>query len=85
MDKLLKTHSFCFNENDNGGESFYITTKMYDNGDGPIEGVYWIQDFTLMSYGNCATINFSGKVTPAKLRKLADELELAEREVRNAT
>jgi hypothetical protein len=78
-DKLLKKHSFCLNPRDNGGESLMLVTKMYSNGDPG--GVYWHQELTLQSYCNSATFNLYGiSLNPEMLRKLADELELANKD-----
>jgi len=76
-DKLVKEHSFCFNEDDNGGESLTLNTKMYENDDGEI---YYNQELSLQSYGNSASLNLYGvTLEPDLLRKLADELEAAEK------
>lgn len=73
MEKLLKTHSFCFNPGENGGEGLYLTTKFYDNGDGEI---FYNQELTLQSYYNSASINLDGSpLTSDFLRKLANELD----------
>lgn len=84
MDKL-EVHHFVFNPSDNGGEQLILTTEWHANGD-PItetEGVLATQQLTLHSYGNSATFNLVGALlTPAKLRKLASELEQMEKQVR---
>lgn len=75
-DKLLKRHVFCFNDEDNGGESLILTTEMYANGDP--DGVYYNQELTLQSYGNSASFNlYSAMFNPENLRRLADELRQA--------
>ncbi len=77
MDKKLLTHTFCFNEQDNGGESLIIKTDYYDNGD-DINNIYTTQTLTLQSYFNSASFELCGiKLTPELLRKLANELEIA--------
>jgi hypothetical protein len=80
-DKLLHRHVFCFNEEDNGGESLTLKTEFYDNGDaaaGLPAGIYTNQELSLMSYGNSASFNLSGAAfTPELLRQLANELESA--------
>ena len=83
-DPLVKRHTFCFNDDDNGGESLILCTEMYANGD--LDGIYYNQNLTLQSYGNSATFNLIGaSFTPGLLRKLADELEAAEREAKQKT
>ena len=74
-DKLLKTHVFCFNPQDNGGEGLTLVTKYFDNGDG---GIYTNQELCLQSYCNQASISLCGAaLTPDLLRKLANELDEA--------
>ncbi|MEK6881111.1 MAG: hypothetical protein AABY22_15940 [Nanoarchaeota archaeon] len=78
-DKLLSTHSFLFNKNDNGGESVRLVTKFIGNGDKIThnEGIFTNQEFSLQSYGNSASINLFGvSLTPESLRDLANELEI---------
>lgn len=76
-EKHLGRHVFCFNEEDNGGESCLLITDFWDNGDGVISGMFTIQEFELNSYCNSAKICLQGvQITPEKLRKLADELDL---------
>jgi len=83
-DKLLKRHVFCFNEHDNGGESLLLTTEMFANGDP--DGVYINQELSLQSYCNSASFHLSGAtITPALLRKLANELETVENEAKVMT
>lgn len=73
-DKLLKRHVFCFNPNDNGGESLLLTTEFFWNGDEQ-DGIYTNQELILQSYLNSASITlFGAAFTPENLRKLADEL-----------
>ena len=78
INKVLKTHTFCFNPNDNGGESLFLTTKFISNGDKITnkDGVYVNQELTLQSYCNSSSINLSGTtLTSENLRKLANQLE----------
>jgi hypothetical protein len=71
--------AFCFNNEDNGGESLILTTEMFSNGDP--EGIYYNQELSLQSYCNSASFNLVGAVLTAKtLRMLADQLENAEKE-----
>lgn len=75
-DEIVGYHSFCFNPNDNGGEGLTLTTTFIDNGD---PAIYTNQELTLHSYFNSATISLTGSpITPDNLRRLADELELAQ-------
>lgn len=78
-DELLKTHTFCFNDYTNSGESLILTTKMYLEGN----EVVWHQFLTLNSYSNSASFNlYDGPLTSKSLRKLADELESLENEIK---
>lgn len=73
-DKVLAKNVFCFNPNDNGGESLTLTTEFISNGD-PNE-FYTTQELTLQSYGNSSSFRLWGAVLgPDNLRKLANELE----------
>jgi hypothetical protein len=77
MDELLKTFVFIFNIKANGCEQFLLTTKFYNHNN----SVDFDQEFSLQSAGNSAHICLSAcKITPNLLRKLADELEIAEKE-----
>jgi hypothetical protein len=80
-DSVVKKHVFNFSPKENGGESLILSTNLIANGD---PGVFFYnQEFILYSYCNCASINlYSISITPDKLRKLADELELAEKEAK---
>ena len=80
MNSLLDRHVFVFNPSNNGGESLCLTTEFYSNGDPGEAGIYTNQEFTLSSYFNSASFNFLGQMTPENLRRLADELELAQEE-----
>lgn len=82
-DKLLKTCCTAVDEDNIGGESLLLTTKIFSNGD-PIKikngkivsGIYLNQELTLQSYSNSASFNLVGTVfTPSILRRMADELE----------
>lgn len=72
-------HSFVFNPHDNGGEQLRLNTQIVYNGDEITEDkfpCYFNQTLNLMSYGNSVSLNLlSTGLTPACLRKLADELE----------
>lgn len=86
MKKKLATHVFDLTPSQNSGEGLTLTTKIYDNGDaaaGLPGGIYMNQELTLNSYCNSATFNLVGaQLTPALLRKLADELAQAHVEAR---
>lgn len=74
-DKLIGRHCFVFNNNDNGGESLSLETKVYSNGDPG--GFYLNQTLNLQSYSNSASFNLFGAViTPSALRQLANQLEM---------
>lgn len=82
-DKLLKSHSFTFNPNDNGGEALTLTTKFYDNGGGE---VYVNQELSLMSYCNSASFNLCGtQITSGSLRELANQLDKVEATLREVS
>lgn len=76
-DDELDQHRFSFNPKDNGGERLSLITKFYWNGDLPDKDCWYTnQELRLKSYCNSASFNLSGvQITPAVLRKLADELE----------
>lgn len=77
------THTFCFNPQDNGGESLILKTTFEPNGD-PGE-FYAVQELMLHSYCNYATFTLTGiGFTPENLRKLADELEQFEKDVKGS-
>lgn len=80
-DKVLMRKCFVFNEKDNGGESFSLTTTYIDNGDEvtkECDGIYINQELSLESYSNSATFNLCGAfLTPENLRELANELDKA--------
>lgn len=70
--KEIARHTFAFNDKNNGGEQFIITTKVYDNDD----SIYTNQELTLYSYENSASFNLSGaQITPQLLRELANQLD----------
>lgn len=85
-DKILKRHSFCFNNDDNGGESVTLTTTYVANGD-PIthdDGIYVNQELELQSYSNSVSLNLTNFMfSPEKLRQLANELESARNSIKN--
>lgn len=85
-DKVLKEHSFCFNNQDNGGESLTLTTTYVANGD-PIsenDGLYVNQELTLQSYCNSVSLNLTNYMfTPERLRQLANQLESARNSIKN--
>jgi hypothetical protein len=69
-DKLLATHVFSFNEEDNGGEQLILTTKFYDNGDDKKQNIYLNQQLTLQSHCNAASFELIGTIlTPALLQR----------------
>lgn len=79
-DPKVGTHSFNFSPQESGGESLYLETKYYWNGDNEKDhqhnGIYLNQELTLCSYGNSATFNLCGiNLDSNMLRKLADELD----------
>lgn len=79
-DTLLHVHRFVFNPQDNGGEQLSLSTKMFSNGDDESPNVYWNQSIELQSYSNSLSVDLhSVALSPDKLRKLADQLEEAER------
>ncbi len=81
---LLKEHYFCFNKQDNGGESFSIHTQMIWNGDP--DGIYYNQKLVLQSNCNSASFDLYGTtLTPNLLRQLANELEKLEIEAKIET
>jgi hypothetical protein len=74
MDKELEVHNFVFNEEDNGGESLMLTTKLHESED--CRTLLISQELVLQSYFNNASFNFSCAVfTPENLRKLANEID----------
>lgn len=75
-------HTFAFNQSDNGGQHLVLVTKWYPNGDPG--GTFTNQEIVLYSYCNSASINLSGtSINPENLRKLADELEEAQKKAHN--
>ncbi len=74
-------HNFNLTPQGNGGEALVLNTVFYANGDKitETEGVVVNQVLTLQSYGKSAWFNlYTGCLTPAMLRKCADQLEQAE-------
>lgn len=81
MDQVVRLHYFNFTPQENGGEALVLNTMYFANGDKitATEGIYINQTLTLQSHGNSASFNlYAGMLTPAMLRKCADELEKAE-------
>ena len=70
--KLLNRHVFLFNPEDNGDSSVTLMTENYADGEG---GSFTIQEFSLQSCANSASIHLGTEITPRQLRRLADELE----------
>ena len=78
---MMSNHIFCFNPDANGGERLNLVTSIFVNGDP--DRVYYAQELILNSYCNSARFYLHGAtLTPANLRKLADELEAAEKEAK---
>jgi hypothetical protein len=68
MDKPKGRNVFCFNPEDNGGESFMVITEINEEG-------HMTQEVSLQSYGAEASFNIPGWMTPEKLRELANQLD----------
>ena len=82
MDDVINTHTFCFNPQDNSGESVILTTKFIPNGNTGELDVS--QELSLQSYNNSASFYLVGSpLTPANLRTLAEELARAATKARN--
>lgn len=83
---ILGIHVFHFNNGQNGGESFCFTTKFLYDGSrmfscDPVKIEHTI---SLQSHSNEVSIDLNSiQITPTMLRKLADELEFAEKEAKN--
>ena len=78
-EKVIKNHTFTFNQDANGGEQVELVTKFLDNGDDGKEGIIIQQELIMQSYSNAVTLHLCGAVlTPELLRRLADELVEAE-------
>lgn len=76
MNEPIARHVFCFNSQDNGGESLNLTTSIFANGDPG--GIFMTQELTLQSYCNAATFCLHGTmISPELLRRLANELDEA--------
>ena len=73
METKLDKHIFNFGNKNSGGE-IMLTSEIYDNGDKDENSIYLIQNLTLHSCGDSATLNISC-FTPDILRKLANELD----------
>lgn len=68
MTAPYRTHSFCFNRGDNGGESFILFTKISED--------QISQEFHLNSYCNAMTLEINGEmIPPEQLRDLANQLD----------
>lgn len=75
----INTHTFVFNQYDNGGETFSFITKFFKNDD--LNGILTTHHFILQSYCNEAKFSIMGfTITPNQLRLLATQLEIAENE-----
>lgn len=76
--RLIKTHSFVFNQKNNENEALTLVTKFYfDQGKH-----HSAHELRLMANNGIASFNLSGElITPEILRKLADSLEGVENEV----
>ena len=80
--RKLEEHFFNFSPSEIGGESLTLSTIFYDNGDGP-KDPFINQELTLHSYGNSASFILNGiTLTPAILRKLANELEKVQKKLK---
>lgn len=80
----IHTHSMCLNSDRNGGGNIWITTTWSGSCSGivgPDQGYYSSQQkLVITSLGVDSIIDFTHcEFTPSKLRKLADEIEKAER------
>lgn len=82
----LKKHVFDFSPKHNSGEGLTLTTEFFDNGDaakGLKKGFFVHQELQLRSYSNSTSIFLSNiPLIPETLRKLANELEMAENELK---
>jgi hypothetical protein len=80
--RKLADHFFNFSPSETCGESLTLSTIFYDNGDGPKHPVI-NQELRLQSYGNSASFSLCGiTLTPAILRKLANELEKVQKKLK---
>ena len=74
--KKVGYHQFCF------GDELYLVTDYFDNGDGVETGLYTNQKLTLQGHGNSAIFELVGTpLTPKLLRRLANELEIAQNRI----
>lgn len=87
MDKVVGRLNFNLSPGSLSGESLYINTIFYGNGDsnhGSIEGVYINQEIILHSYENSTVLKLYGSVLNSKiLRELADSLDKELERIRN--
>lgn len=67
-----KDFYYCFNPEENGGEAFYLATRIEKEDP---EDSYMTQSLVLNSYGKEANFNIPMYLTPEKLRDCADQLE----------
>lgn len=65
----MRTHTFTFNPNDNGGQHVTLVTAWVDGDEEPSQRI------ELRAYGRTASLDLPYDLTPTRLRKLADELE----------
>lgn len=85
ISKILHRHTFSFDPKNNGGESLTLVTEFIDNGDNNDHSIFTNQKLTLNSYCNSASFNFNGiQITPEILRQLANELESAKIQAKQA-
>jgi gamma-glutamyl phosphate reductase len=81
----VENHYFCFNPKDNGGESLSLRTEYFLNGTTEVDSdaIFTNQFLSLQSYCNSATFELIGaSITSKILRKLADELDVKEAQLR---
>lgn len=85
-DELVGRFNANLTPSSNGGEVLTLTVEYFSNGD-PItktEGLYANQKLELHSYGNSAAFHLCGStITPTLLRKLADQMEQHEGQLRS--
>lgn len=70
-------HNFVVNPEYNGGEAIMISTTKWTDGKHP-EDFWYTQKISLQSYSNSASFSIGHYLTPDTLRKLANELEVAQ-------
>ncbi len=69
MEKIHRKHVFTFNPEDNGGESFTVTSNVDEEG-------YMTQEVSLQSYGASSCMDIPGWLTPQALRDFANSLDV---------